>query len=261
MQGTAVVSFPEVLSTNYASALWLPEPKSLHSSFWKNESGEARVAEVYGSLFWNEARAPQEACPRNAVNRQLKRLADRGLDLKAGFELEFLLQKEASNEPVTNGPYYWYQKDMMAQLDLFSDFEQHIFANGVDVSSMHTEYSAGQYELPLEPAMGCKSADDVIKCKTALHDISRKYGSKPCFVTKANASGAASGLHFNFSIIDKKTGENIFVDDSADDRLSETAKHWIAGLLKHADALTALCCPTVNCYRRLHQPWGPHLKG
>jgi glutamine synthetase len=66
-----------------------------------------------------------------------------------------------------------------------------------------------------------------------------------------------NGAHFNCSIWDAAGSTNLFVDTSKDDGVSDFLRHWVAGLLKNADAITALLNPTVNCYRRLHGPWAP----
>lgn len=71
--------------------------------------------------------------------------------------------------------------------------------------------------------------------------------------------GGGSGAHFNCSVFDKATKKNVFHDPNSKDKLSSTAKHWCAGMIQHAPALTALCSPTVNCYRRLHSPFAPDI--
>jgi len=50
---------------------------------------------------------------------------------------------------------------------------------------------------------------------------------------------------------------NVLADSAAADGISQVARYWLAGLVKQARGLTALCCPTVNCYRRLHGPSAP----
>ena len=64
-------------------------------------------------------------------------------------------------------------------------------------------------------------------------------------------------LHFNHSLWSVKTNENAMYDSSQADSLSGVTRWWVAGLLKHAPALMALCCPTVNCYRRLGGCFAP----
>ena len=60
-----------------------------------------------------------------------------------------------------------------------------------------------------------------------------------------------SCLHFNHSLWSITTAENVMNDASRADSLSDVTRWWVAGLLKHADAIMALYCPTVNCYRSL----------
>jgi len=68
-------------------------------------------------------------------------------------------------------------------------------------------------------------------------------------------------LHFNHSLWSVKTNENAMYDSSQADSLSDITRWWVAGLLKHASALMALCCPTVNCYRRLGECFAPTYTG
>jgi len=76
-------------------------------------------------------------------------------------------------------------------------------------------------------------------------------------MTKSVLNDMCNGQHFNHSLWSKNSKENAMFDVKQPDKLSAVAKQWIAGLLHHADSLTALCCPTVNCYRRLHTPFAP----
>ena len=66
-----------------------------------------------------------------------------------------------------------------------------------------------------------------------------------------------TGLHFNHSLWSTKKDENAMYDANQPDSLSDVVRWWVAGLLKHASSLMALCCPTVNCYRRLGGCFAP----
>lgn len=68
-----------------------------------------------------------------------------------------------------------------------------------------------------------------------------------------------TGLHFNHSLWSTKSGDNAMYEPSQPDRLSDVCRWWVAGILQHASALMALCCPTVNCYRRLGGCFAPTL--
>lgn len=66
-----------------------------------------------------------------------------------------------------------------------------------------------------------------------------------------------SGAHFNHSVWDKEKKVNIFYDESKPDRVAEFARHWVAGLVAHTVEMSAILCPTVNCYRRMYGAWAP----
>ena len=129
----------------------------------------------------------------------------------------------------------------------------------IQVETWHLEYHPGQIEITLQPEMGLQAADNWlvfrqgVKETALLHGLIATFMSKPFMI-----DDTGSGSHFNHSIW-THGGENAFWNPEAEDNLSEFARHWVAGLLAHAPAMTALCNPTVNCYRRLHRPFTPHL--
>ena len=69
-------------------------------------------------------------------------------------------------------------------------------------------------------------------------------------MTKPHGS-STSGAHFNHSLQNIERGVNAFFDKTDVHKMSEIAKHWVAGLQYHAKGLMALSCPTINCYRRV----------
>ena len=89
-----------------------------------------------------------------------------------------------------------------------------------------------------------------------MKEIASGRGWQATFMTKPTSDGASSGMHFNLSLW-TTAGQNAFYDPDAACRLSVVGRHWAAGLVRHASALTALLSPTVNCYRRLHQSFVP----
>ena len=91
----------------------------------------------------------------------------------------------------------------------------------------------------------------------------RQRGFFADFMSKTFVGESGNGLHCNHSIwttgADGSGSHNAMWDAESTDGLSDVAKYWVAGLLRHAPALTALCCHTISCYRRLHIPWVPDL--
>jgi glutamine synthetase len=83
--------------------------------------------------------------------------------------------------------------------------------------------------------------------------VARKHGFDVTFMPKPYADRTGTGGHFNMSFADVESGENLFADpeDPRGCGLSRLGYQFIAGLLAHAPAITAVACPTVNSYKRL----------
>jgi glutamine synthetase len=86
--------------------------------------------------------------------------------------------------------------------------------------------------------------------KMTAHSVAERHGSVFSCMPKPFAGAPGSGLHFHLSITDAQ-GRAVFTNNADPLLLSATGYQFVAGLLEHADALTALCAPTVNSYKRL----------
>jgi len=85
--------------------------------------------------------------------------------------------------------------------------------------------------------------------KYIVKNIARKHGMVATFMPKPLFGDNGSGMHCHQSLM--KKGENIFFDPKGYALISQTAKYYIGGLLKHSPALAALIAPTTNSYKRL----------
>lgn len=121
---------------------------------------------------------------------------------------------------------------------------------GLPLETFLSEFAAGQFELTFRPQEGVASADTIMLMKDGLKTSLGKYDLIPTFMAIPNEHGHANGFHLNHSLW-TDNGVNAFIDVSDSTKISETARYWIAGVIQHAPALTALLCPTLNCYRRL----------
>lgn len=90
-------------------------------------------------------------------------------------------------------------------------------------------------------------------------DCAFDHGMMASFMTKDDFTDIANGSHFNHSLWTLPSASeprrNVLREDGK--QLSMLGKHWLAGIMHHGPALCALCCPTINCYRRIGQPWAP----
>jgi len=121
---------------------------------------------------------------------------------------------------------------------------------GIVVEIHHHEVaSAGQAEIDMRFAPIIEMADNVLKYKYIAKNVARQHGLTASFMPKPLFGDNGSGMHTHQSLW--KDGTNIFFDEKGYAQLSEVAKYYIGGLLKHASALLAFAAPTTNSYRRL----------
>ncbi|MGA7340919.1 MAG: type I glutamate--ammonia ligase [Terracidiphilus sp.] len=121
---------------------------------------------------------------------------------------------------------------------------------GVKVEVHHHEVgTAGQCEIDMRFGSLTKMADNLLNYKYVIRMIAKKHGMTATFMPKPLFGDNGSGMHVHQSLW--KGDTNIFYDANGYALLSQTAKYYIGGLLKHAPALLAIAAPTTNSYRRL----------
>jgi glutamine synthetase len=121
---------------------------------------------------------------------------------------------------------------------------------GVPVEVHHHEVgTAGQCEIDMRYTTLTKMGDNVMYYKYVTRNVSKKHGKTATFMPKPIFGDNGSGMHTHQSLWKGKT--NLFWEENGYARISETAKHYIGGLLRHTPALLGLCAPTTNSYRRL----------
>ncbi|WP_458188805.1 glutamine synthetase family protein [Haladaptatus sp. NG-WS-4] len=164
-----------------------------------------------------------------------------------GNELEFHLLEETEDgyAPVTDHPHEYmthYQTRVQPFYDRLKAWNDEL---GVPVKSLQHEYGAGQFEVLFDHAGPVAGADRTFTFKRVVHEAAHIEGQSATFMAKPFTEASASGYHVHLSAFDGD--ENLFADG---DELSATGEAFVGGLLEHADALTALCCPTLNGYKR-----------
>jgi glutamine synthetase len=134
--------------------------------------------------------------------------------------------------------------------DIRSEMILAMKAMGVQVEVHHHEVgTAGQCEIDMRFNSLTKMADNVMYYKYVVKNVARKHGKTATFMPKPMFGDNGSGMHVHQSLW--KGESNLFYDEKGYGQISQTAKYYIGGLLKHAPALLAICAPTTNSYRRL----------
>jgi glutamine synthetase len=134
--------------------------------------------------------------------------------------------------------------------DLRSEMVLNLQKVGIEVEVHHHEVgTAGQAEIDIRYDTLLKTADNVMKYKYVVKNTARQAGKTVTFMPKPIFMDNGSGMHTHQSLW--KEDENLFWDEVGYAGLSDTARWYIGGLLKHAPALLAFAAPTTNSYRRL----------
>ena len=203
------------------------------------------------------AGAPLETCSRQLLRRQLDALALRGWTVWVGVEPEFFLLRKGPDgrwmahdgQDTLSKPSYDLKAIHRNQAFLEA-MRSTLLALGFDLQQIDHEDANGQYEINYGFADALQAADRYMLFKMAAHAVAEQHGAVFSCMPKPWADAPGSGLHFHLSITDAR-GRAVFADPSGVLGLSVQGHAFAAGLLQQADALSALCAPTVNSYRRL----------
>ncbi|XP_046379039.2 lengsin-like [Haliotis rufescens] len=240
---------------NFGNVLIVPDPATLRSIPWAPEG--VKVAEMLCESRWKKDNSPQEACPRYSARKQLQRLDDLGLSFYSGNEIEFQLLEKNTLEPVFNYNSYLSQRLLNKNSEVIFHFDKNFQESDIDVERFHVELGPGFFEAVTKPKYGIESADEAFNLQEGLLEMADQKGLRATFMSYLSSKDKMGiATHFNFSLWNK-SGENVFYEAGAPDKLSVIAKQWIAGILKHSKALSAFTNPTINCYRNFINPFKP----
>jgi glutamine synthetase len=220
---------------------------------------------------------PFDACPRQVLKRALARLAERGWHLRTGIEPEFfLLRRDAERWLVADA----HDRLEQPAYDLQSLSRQHAFlqalaaalgAGGIDVAQIDHGEARGQYEVNFGFDEALVSADHLMLFRQAGQALAEQREMVFSLLPKPFDDQPGSGMHLHVSLWSdwnvkrRDNAQCLFVAHRADgsvDRerdLAPLGVHFVAGVLAHAAALTALSAPSVDSYRRLGA--GPCVSG
>jgi len=191
------------------------------------------------------------AGPRSRLVEFLKGLSAEGRSALAAFESEFYLTRERCDSfTPTDESANMAADGMRASEPFVRDLLDALSAQELSVSGYHPEFGPGQQEVVLDPETGVTAADNqILYCQT-VKDVAAAHGVHATFAPKPFANYPPSGCHRNLSLWDGETNEFYDEDATGAYPVSDTCRHFVGGLLDHADALMALTVPNVLSYRR-----------
>jgi glutamine synthetase len=230
-----------------------PDPSTFAVLPWRN-SDEVRTARLICDVHDTATDAPFEGDPRRVLKNALDRAADLGYTVNAGPEPEFFLFKEdeegnATTQFADKGGYFDLAPKDLAQ-DVRGDIIYGLEQMGFEVEASHHEVAQSQHEIDFKYDDILTTADNVATFRAVVRAIAAQHDLHATFMPKPIPRINGSGMHTHLSLF-TEDGENAFHDGDDEFDLSDTAKQFLAGVLEHAPAITAVANPTVNSYKRL----------
>ncbi len=224
----------------------MPDPDTFQLIPWRPKA--QAVARMFCDIL-KPGGEPFVGDPRHILKENLKVAADKGYTYYVGPELEFFyFQDSQSTVPLDQGGYF-----DLTPLDIASDLRRETVLAmeemGIAVEYSHHEVAHSQHEIDMRYTDALTMADQVMTYRLIVKQIAIAQGCYATFMPKPVFGMNGSGMHTHQSLF--KGDTNAFFDPKDKYSLSQEAKYYIAGLLKHAPAITLICNQWVNSYKRL----------
>jgi len=242
--GSSIEGFARI---DESDMLVLPDPDTFQLLPWRPKEGHA-VARMFCDIL-NPGGEPFEGDPRYVLKKNLKSAADLGYTYHVGPEMEHFYFKDSMGTETLDEGGYFDAIPLGLVSDLMRDTVLTLEEMGIGVEIYHHEGAAGQHEINMKYTDALTMADSVMTCRLVIKQMALNRGIYATFMPKPVFGVDGSGMHVHQSLF--KDGRDIFLDLSDSYLLSEAARCFIAGLLKHAPEITAVTNQWVNSYKRL----------
>ncbi|MCM8784296.1 MAG: glutamine synthetase family protein [Candidatus Omnitrophica bacterium] len=212
------------------------------------ESKEEPIARMFCDIYTPRGN-PFEADPRFVLKKNLERAKKMGFTFYVGPELEFFYFNNPKNTIFLDRGSYFDLTPLDIAQSVRNDTVNALEESGIIVEYSHHEVSSSQHEIDLRYNEALLMADSVMTYRLAVKEIAQQKGLHATFMPKPVYGINGSGMHTHQSLF--KGDKNAFFDPKDKLHLSQIAKYFIAGLLKHAQEITSITNQWVNSYKRL----------
>ncbi|MEZ5213171.1 MULTISPECIES: type I glutamate--ammonia ligase [unclassified Gordonia (in: high G+C Gram-positive bacteria)] len=246
--GSSIEGFSRVFEADMVAK---PDPSTFQVLPWESD-GRNYSARMFCDIAMPDGTAAW-ADPRHVLRRQLSRAAEAGFTCYVHPEIEFYLLKDMPGDgsvpvPADNGGYF----DQTTH-DAAPNFRRHAIealeSMGISVEFSHHEGGPGQQEIDLRYADALSMADNVMTFRYLVKEVAIGDGVRATFMPKPFSDHPGSAMHTHMSLFEGES--NAFHNPDDPMQLSATGKQFIAGILTHANEISAVTNQWVNSYRRL----------
>jgi glutamine synthetase len=242
--GSSIEGFARIDESDMVA---LPDPDTFQLLPWRPLEHRA-VARMFCDVL-RPGGKPFEGDPRYVLKENLKRAADMGYTFYVGPELEYFYFQDSKGTQGLDEGGYFDLTPLDAAMDLRRDTVLTLEEMGIGVEYSHHEVAASQHEIDMRYTDALTMADNVMTYRLVVKEIALKHGVYATFMPKPVFGINGSGMHVHQSLF--KGERNAFFEKNDEYHLSEAARCYIAGLLKHAPEITAVCNQWINSYKRL----------
>ena len=240
----------------------MPDPSSFIQLPWRKE-----VAWVAADCMMEDKYVDQ--APRVVLKKLMADAAKEGLYIKTGVECEFFLTKPCgtmiSDDADTATKSCYDQQALMRRFDVISEICDCMLELGWGPYQNDHEDANGQWEMNWNFDDSLITADRHAFFKFMAKAIAEKHGLRATFMPKPFMGLTGNGCHAHISVWDKTGKSNMFYDPTDEMGLSQQGYHFLGGIMRHAESLSAITNPTVNSYKRINAPrtisgatWAPN---
>ncbi len=247
--------------TGACDFIMVPDPSTFRVLPWANKTGW-----MLCDIYFSDGQ-PIPFSTRQILRSALKRLEEKGWDYIAGLEVEFHIFKleDAKLRPQQAGQpadppevsllahgFQYLTENRMDELDpALEILRKNLDGLDLPLRSIEVEFGPSQCEITFDPRTGLEAADNMILFRAAVKQICRRHGYHATFMCRpALPNVFSSGWHLHQSLINRDTGENVFMPRNEGGLLSVKGQQFAAGLLEHARAACVFSNPTINGYKR-----------
>ncbi|MFW6150276.1 MAG: glutamine synthetase family protein [Chloroflexota bacterium] len=242
--GSSIEGFARI---DESDMIALPDPDTFQLLPWRPREHRA-VARMFCDIL-RPGGEPFEGDPRYVLKRNLARAAEMGYTYYVGPELEYFYFKDATCTEGLDAGGYFDLTPLDAATNLRRESVITLEEMGIGVEYSHHEVAPSQHEIDMRYTNALTMADNVMTYRLVIKQIALTNGFYATFMPKPVFGINGSGMHTHQSLF--KGHKNAFFEAGAPYNLSKEARGFIAGLLRHAPAITAVTNQWVNSYKRL----------
>lgn len=241
--GSSVEGFVRIEESD---TIAIPDPDTYSILPW--ESDGFKTARMFCDIYLPGGQ-PFDGDPRYVLKKNLKRAKQMGYDFFLGPELEYFYFKNVeAPETLDRGGYF----DLTPRDEAIGLRQKTVIAlekMSIDVELAHHEVAHSQHEIDLRYDEALRMADKVMTYRFVVKEIAYHNDVYATFMPKPIDTENGSGMHTHMSLF--KEERNAFFGPDSEDHISDTARAFVAGLIKHAPEYTAVTNQWVNSYKRL----------